>query len=70
MNIIPVPIKLMGSLAASGLALWGGWTLGSYLGEVALGEKELPCRKLRAFLKGEDAEEPLWQRKFSPISDD
>ena len=67
-KVILGPFKLLGGLAASGLALWGGWKLGTYLGEVALGEKELPWEKLADLLKEKQAEEPLWKRRFSPVS--
>jgi hypothetical protein len=64
MSVASAPIKLL-CLAAAGLAIAFGWKLGCYLGDLATGEKELPWPDI---LKPADPPEPLWKRKFSPIS--
>ena len=61
-------IRITGGLAATALALWGGWMLGTYLAEVALGERDFPWEDPADKGNARDAEVPLWKRKLSPIS--
>jgi hypothetical protein len=67
-NPISIAIKLAGIVAA-GAALGAGWHLGTYLGDVALGEKTIDWPSLETLFGARDAEEPLWKRKFGPISE-
>jgi hypothetical protein len=67
LSLAKLPFKLAGALA-EGLAFYAGWSLGSYLAEVAFGDKEFPwpaCDSSSA----NDRKEPLWKRKFSPVSE-
>ena len=61
-------VRITGGLAATALALWGGWMLGTYLAEVALGERDFPWGEPADTGNARDAGIPLWKRKFSPVS--
>ena len=63
-RIIFSPIKLV----SAGMAFWGAWTLGSYLGDVALGRKDPPWKRIADILEEYERQEPLWKRRFTPIS--
>lgn len=66
MTIISAPIKILG-LAAVGLAFAVGWKLGSYVGDLATGEKTFPWPDADIF-KPREQREPLWKRQFSRIT--
>lgn len=65
-SIILAPIRLLG-WAAAGMAFAAGWKLGSYVGELATGEKKLEWPDSGILTRREEPE-PLWKRKFSRIS--
>lgn len=67
-SITLAPIKLL-RWAAAGLAFAAGWKLGSYVGELATGEKKLKWSDSGMLMRKEDPE-PLWKRKFSRITVD
>jgi hypothetical protein len=63
-----VPVKLLG-WAATGLALGVGWKVGGYLADLAL-DKDKRAEFLKCFSCEEEAPpEPLWKRKFTPVSE-
>jgi hypothetical protein len=65
-KIILAPIKLVG-WAAAGLAFAAGWKLGSYVGDLATGEKKIEW-PVPGIWMGKEEPEPLWKRKFSRIT--
>lgn len=67
-NPILLPMKAVGWAAAGVAAGLAGWKLGVYLAEVALGEKESPVDVISKYFEELQGEEPLWKRKFEPIS--
>jgi hypothetical protein len=67
-NPILLPMKALGWAAAGFVAGTAGWKLGVYLAEVALGEKESPLDRVSQVLDGLKPQDPLWKRKFEPIS--
>ena len=67
-NPLFLPIKALGWAAAGFAVGAAGWKLGVYLAEVALGEKESPVDRASKIIDDLKSNEPLWKRKFEPIS--
>ncbi len=67
-NPLLFPLKTLGWAAAGLAAGAAGWKLGVYLAEVALGEKESPLDRVSQMLDELKPQEPLWKRKFEPVS--
>jgi hypothetical protein len=67
-SLLLFPVKFLG-FAAVGFALGAGWKLGSYLVDVALDQETrdqfFECTKLGQ----KSAEEPIWKRSFSRVSE-
>jgi hypothetical protein len=68
-GIILFPVKLLG-LAAAGVAVGVGWKVGSYLGDVVIGERELKLPQVLDRFRKDDSPEPIWKRKFSRVSEE
>jgi len=69
-NPLFLPLKVFGWAFGAAVAAAGGWKLGCYLAEVVTGEREPPWSCFEAGPPREDEEpEPLWKRKFSPVSE-
>ena len=66
-KLIGFQAKLLG-MAAAGLMFAAGWKLGSYLGDLATGEKEFEWPRVPDLMKRGEASQPLWKRKFSRIT--
>ncbi len=69
MKVPVLSIKVIGWVAA-GAALYGGWKLGEYLGDVALGKRELNLPDPSKIIEKIKFKEPLWKRQFSPVSEE
>jgi hypothetical protein len=67
-NPLLLPIRTLGWAAAGLAAGVAGWKLGVYLAEVALGEKESPLDSVSRLFDELKPEDPLWKRKFDPVS--
>ncbi len=67
MNPLWIPVKLAGLLAA-GVALGAGWRLGGFLGDLATGDRTVDLSTLKGFFDAKPDAEPLWKRKFGPVS--
>lgn len=61
-------VRVLLGVAAAGLALWGGWMLGTYLAEKVVGESGPSGGMAGSQPEEAGSAEPLWQRKFSPVS--
>ncbi len=68
LRITLASVRIVMGAAAVGLAVWGGWKLGTYLAEQALGERDSHGGETGAQPEKTRPAAPLWQRKFSPIS--
>lgn len=66
-KLISFQIKLLG-VAAAGLTFAAGWKFGSYLGDLATGEKKFEWPSVPDLVKRGEASQPLWKRKFSRIT--
>ena len=63
-----IPVKIAG-LVVAGLAFGAGWKVGAFIGDVAAGEKTVEWPSLEGVFGSCEAEEPLWKRKFGPVSE-
>jgi len=61
-------VRIVMGAAAIGLAVWGGWKLGTYLADKALSEKSSPWGGSVDPSAEAKTAPPLWRRTFSPIS--
>jgi hypothetical protein len=67
-SLITFPIKMIG-LAAAGAALAVGWKIGSYIVNTVASHSEAQ-RFFESMKACCQAEEPLWKRQYSKISDE
>lgn len=66
-NPISITLKI-GGIVGAGIALAAGWRIGEFIADVATGDKTVEWPSLENVLGAFKAEEPLWKRKFGPVS--
>lgn len=68
-NMILFPLRMLGWVSA-GFALGVGWKLGSYLVNTVMQAEQLQKFAEKPNASGCEAQEPLWKRKFTKVSED
>ena len=68
-GVFSVPVRLL-SWMALGIAVGAGWKVGSYLAETAIDEKGRWWASVKDLVQWAQAEEPIWRRKFTKVSEE
>lgn len=66
-NPISISLKI-GGIVGAGIALAAGWWVGELIADIATGEKTVGWPSVGNLLEAFKPEEPLWKRKFGPVS--